>query len=143
MTRLHATAVALGGRGVVLTGPPGSGKSDLALRLIDRGAILIADDQILAEARDGALWLSPPPAIAGLIEVRGVGLVRVSCASDVPASLLVRLVGPVPRLPEAETVELGGVAIPALTLAPFEASAALKVERALALADAGQGGTHG
>ncbi len=77
---VHATAVAIEGEAVLLRGPSGSGKSDLALRLIDGGAQLVADDQTLLRRAGGRVLASAPPAIAGLLEVRGVGVVRVEAA---------------------------------------------------------------
>jgi len=131
-TSLHATAVAIGGKGVLLFGPPGSGKSDLALRLIDRGAILIADDRVVIDIAADPPRLSAPAAIAGLIEVRGVGLMRMPHLSAVPARLAVRLDVTPDRLPESAVYRLGGSAIAELRLAAFEASAPLKVELAVA-----------
>lgn len=135
-TNIHATAVAITGRGVVLMGPSGSGKSDLALRLMDRGARLIADDQLLVSVHEGQLFLSPPPAIAGLIEVRGVGILP--CAGfaaeeSCPAALVVDLSAPPDRLPQPETVEIAGIPLPLVRLHAFHASAPIKVEQALAL----------
>ncbi|MFN3370095.1 MAG: HPr kinase/phosphorylase [Sphingomonadaceae bacterium] len=129
---VHATAVAVRGAGVLLIGAPGSGKSDLALRLIDRGAVLIADDRVGVDAVDGAALLSPPPTIAGLIEVRGLGIVRMAHLSGVPAALAVRVDVAPDRLPEPSTFDLAGCAIPSLALSPFEASAPMKVELAVA-----------
>ena len=129
---VHATAVALGNRAVLLIGPSGSGKSDLALRLIDRGARLIADDRaVLTRHGDGVL-AAPPATIAGLLEVRGVGIVAVPHVAGVPVALVVDLGGPPARLPVPATRDVGGVAVPVVALAAFEASAPLKVERALA-----------
>lgn len=132
---IHATAVAIGSgsnrRAVVLTGSSGAGKSDLALRLIDRGAVLIADDRVALTVADGRVLASPPQILAGLIEVRGVGLVTVPYVADVPVALVVDLAATPDRLPEPATRDLLGVAVPVVALAAFEASAALKVERAL------------
>ena len=75
-SQIHGTCVALGASGVVLRGPPGSGKSDLALRLIDGGARLVADDRIELDAAAGGLFASAPAAIKGLLEVRGLGAAR-------------------------------------------------------------------
>lgn len=125
----HATAVALDGRAVLLEGPSGSGKSDLALRLIQAGGRLVADDQVAIEARDGALWATPPAAIAGLIEVRGIGLLRLPYLAEARLALSVELVAPaaVERLPAAAVVTLAGLTLPRLRLAPFEASAVAKL----------------
>ena len=135
MVRIHATCIAIGDRGVLLTGPPGSGKSDLALRLLDRGATLVSDDSVEVRGAAGRLRAAAPATIAGLIEVRGLGIVPVEAAAEVTVALAVALDRPAERLPEhplpARTIE--GVAIPELALAPFEASAAIKVEHALAL----------
>ncbi len=129
---LHATAVSVGGAGVLLLGAPGSGKSDLALRLIDRGATLIADDRVLVEGLAMPPRLVAPPAIAGLIEVRGVGILRMPHLSGVPARLAVRLDCPPERLPEPSVHRVGQAAVPAMALAAFEPSAPLKVELAVA-----------
>ncbi len=119
--------------GVLLRGASGSGKSDLALRLIDRGARLVADDQVELTERDGELFADAPETIRGLFEVRGVGLVEVPCVRGVRLALVVDLVASdeVPRLPESATVEYGGRAIPALRLSPFESSAGAKVRLAV------------
>ena len=89
MIRVHGTTVALQGEGVLLRGPSGSGKSDLALRLIDAGARLVADDQTeLKRAADGLVARSPA-AIAGRIEVRGVGILDVPTVASAPLRLVV------------------------------------------------------
>jgi HPr kinase/phosphorylase len=135
-TLVHATSVAIGGRAVLLRGPSGSGKSDLALRLIDAGARLVADDQTRIW-RDGDVLLArAPESIAGLIEVRGVGIVRVE---SVPVARLVLIadlvaVQHVERLPEPSSETIFGLAIPRVALAPFEASAPIKLRLALAAA---------
>ena len=131
MIRVHATAVARSGQAVLLFGPSGSGKSDLALRLIDRGWTLVADDQVEL-VRDGdRLVASPPATIAGQIEVRGVGIVRRPHVSGVAVVLAFDLASPPERLPEPTARVIGGMLLPCLALAPFDASAPLKVEAAL------------
>lgn len=126
---IHATAVAIAGKGVLLLGPPGSGKSDLALRLIDRGAVLIADDRVHV-AENGTLH--PPPALAGLIEVRGIGILPMPHVDTVPAALAVDLGEAPQRLPEPAVRRVGGLSLPVIAVAPFDASAPLKVELAVA-----------
>lgn len=128
---IHATAVELHGAGVLILGPPGSGKSDLALRLIDRGARLIADDRVAFAERGGDLRLSPPSTLAGLIEVRGIGIVRMPFVADVPARLVVEL-GEPERMPEPASLPIGGQRLKSIRLLPFEASAPYKVELAMA-----------
>ncbi len=128
---IHATAVAIRSRAVLLVGPSGSGKSDLALRLIDRGATLIADDRVVVTRVGERLLAAPPPTLAGRIEVRGVGIVDLPWIGGVRVMLVVDLAATPDRLPEPATREVGGVRLPLIALAAFEASAALKVELAL------------
>lgn len=129
--QIHATAVAISGEGVLLLGGPGSGKSDLALRLIDRGAMLVADDRVDLAAEGGRLHASPPPAIAGRIEMRGIGIVARPHLPRVSLMLAVHLGQAAERLPTARTSEWLGVQLPVLFLPAFEASAPLKVEEGL------------
>jgi HPr kinase/phosphorylase len=140
-TYVHATCIALRSgkswRGVLLRGPSGAGKSDLALRLIEGGARLVADDQtaLIQEAR--RLVGAPPGVLAGLLEVRGVGIVKLGRAqllARAPIALLVDLVPPdrIERLPDPAREDLLGVDLPRMTLAPFEASAPAKLRLALA-----------
>lgn len=132
---LHATTVAIDGVAVVLEGPSGSGKSDLALRLIDRGATLISDDRTRLVRQGGQLVARAPERLAGSIEVRGLGIVDLPYQDGVPVALLVRLGEEHHRLPERRTRDLAGVSIRALTLDPHPASAPLKVEWALRQAE--------
>ena len=131
---VHGTCVEIGGRAVLLRGPPGSGKSDLALRLIECGARLVADDRVVLHGEEGVLYAFTPPAIAGTIEVRGVGLLRVPFAPTTRLRLAVDLVGsPVSeRLPDASRCCYDGIVLPLIALAPFEASAAAKLRLAVA-----------
>ena len=130
---VHASCVAIDGRAVLIAGPSGSGKSDLSLRLIDRGAALVSDDYTELSFRDGRLLARAPAAISGKIEVRGVGIVDFAPAQDALVALVVELGEPVERLPKRKSVTLAGIEIPAVALAALEASAPLKVERALQL----------
>lgn len=131
---VHATTVAIGGRGVLLRGPSGAGKSDLALRLIDAGARLVADDQSELRRKGDAILARSPATIAGLIEVRGIGILQVDTLATVSLALVVDLVAPqhIERLPEAGKETILGIALSAIRLAPFEASAPAKLRLALA-----------
>lgn len=128
---IHATAVALGDAGVLLLGPAGAGKSDLALRLIAAGWRLVADDRVTITRDGDGLRASAPPPLAGRMEVRGVGIVAQPTA---PARLaLVLDLGAMPqRLPDAASVMIAGAALPCLAFDPFGASAPQRAERALA-----------
>ncbi len=134
---LHASAVAIGAHAVLLVGVSGRGKTDLAFRLIDRGAMLIADDQVEITTDGARLIASPPASIAGLIEVRGIGIVELAWATGVPVMLLVDLDAEPARLPLPLHRDLLGHRLPIVALAAFEASAPLKVEHALTRAVAG------
>jgi HPr kinase/phosphorylase len=133
---VHATAVALGDRAVLLRGPSGSGKSDLALRLIDAGARLVADDQSELRRDGDAVLVRAPATIGGLIEVRGVGIIRLDPLPAARLSLVVDLVAPdtVERLPEPRREVILGLSFPLVALAPFEPSAPVKLRLALAAA---------
>jgi serine kinase of HPr protein (carbohydrate metabolism regulator) len=130
---IHASSVAIGGRGVLIAGASGSGKSDLAMRLIDRGAMLISDDYTLLREREGVLLAEPPETIAGKLELRGVGIVPLPFSSHVPTALLVDLDGTPERLPGPASRMILGVALPAIALRGLEPSAPIKVEQALLL----------
>lgn len=91
MTLIHASAIALAGKAVLVVGPSGSGKSQLALRLIQRGAWLVADDQTILTPEDGEIWASCPPSIAGKLEIRGVGVVAAPHQSEAAIRLVLDL----------------------------------------------------
>ena len=131
--RLHATCVQIGATGVLLLGPSGSGKSDLALRLIDAGALLVADDQVEVERRGVRLLGRAAEALVGLIEVRGVGILRMPHRAQSPIDLAVELVpaAQLTRLPEPLGYSLLGIELPRLRLDPRAPSAAAKVRLAL------------
>lgn len=129
---VHGSAVAIDGNGVLLLGPSGSGKSDLALRLIDRGAKLICDDIILIENRYGLPQLTIAPNIAGKIEVRGIGICPVDFVHSAPLRLIVQFAQDVERMPpEHQSATIARFSVPMFKLDPFQASSALKVEWAL------------
>jgi HPr kinase/phosphorylase len=123
----------------MLTGPSGSGKSDLALRLIDRGAILVSDDAVSMTLVDGTLMIATAPNIKGKIEIRGVGICEVEAVSPVPLRLVVELCSDIERMPPASLwTDICDFDVPLLQLAPFEASAPVKLEYAYrAVIDAG------
>ena len=126
---VHGTCVAIDGRGIMFRGPSGSGKSDLALRVIETGGRLVADDRTILD-RDGERLIARcPETIAGRIEIRGVGLCAVPVLDRAELVAVCDLVGPgeVARLPEPGSCRYLGVAVPLLRLAPFEASAVAKV----------------
>ena len=131
---VHATCVAIGGRGILLFGSSGTGKSDLALRLIDRGAVLVSDDYTLLDSASGRVLAGAPTTIRGRIEVRGIGIVESSAEADVPVCLAAELDRAVERLPEGPMTRIvAGAEIPAVAISALEASAPIKLELALQL----------
>jgi len=139
MPIIAGTCVAIDDRGVLLRGPSGAGKSDLAIRLMESGARLVADDQVQVEIKDGHLVASAPEAIRGMIEARGLGVLRIVSA---PPTVLVAVIDLVPvdeieRMPDPATEEIESVPLPLFRLAPFEPSAPAKVRLAVHLATGG------
>ena len=125
---LHASTVARDGRAVLITGPSGSGKSDLALRLIDRGFTLVSDDQTIIRRQGDMLVASAPPTIAGKLEIRGIGIVEMDRVENVPVALIVELTTEFARLPDDNRErQILGVAVPLITVDAMTASAAAKV----------------
>lgn len=97
---LHGTCVAIDDKAALILGPSGSGKSGLALSMMALGATLVADDRVILEARGGDVWASPPDPIAGLIEMRGIGLLHAPFRAPVKLCLVVDLASEeVDRLP--------------------------------------------
>ena len=133
MSELYqAGAVAIHGRAVLIEGAPGTGKSSLALALIDRGATLIGDDGLSLCVENGRLLASPAPATAGLIEVRNVGLIHRPTLSRVPVALALVLDPAAPRFIDApERIERCGVALPMIRLWPDSPVLHLRAEAAL------------
>ena len=129
---LHASTVAKDGRAVLISGPSGSGKSDLALRLLDRGFALVSDDQTLVRRDGGRLIASPPPTIAGKLEIRGIGIIKMDHVAEAPVALLVELTSDIQRLPdETRERQVLGIALPLVSIDAMTASAASKVALAL------------
>src|SRR5690348_13530206 len=129
---VHASTVASNGRAVLITGPSGSGKSDLALRLLDRGFVLVSDDQTIVRREGDRLLATAPPTIAGKLEVRGIGIVEVDRVSDTPVALVVELRSDIQRMPDDSRERLIlGIAVPLISVDAMTASAPSKVALAL------------
>lgn len=140
MTTIHATCLAVRvgreWRGILLRGKPGSGKSDLALRALALGARLVADDRVVVDAKGGHVWAEAPSVLAGLLEIRGLGICRVrETRKRVRVFRVVDLVSrrQVLRLPDADFVNLRGVCLPLVRLHAFDASSAHKLLRLAAI----------
>ncbi|MDH3741934.1 MAG: HPr kinase/phosphatase C-terminal domain-containing protein [Hyphomicrobiales bacterium] len=143
--QLHATCVAIDGHGVMLIGPPGSGKSDLALRLIDdpgcglgdqqMKSMLVGDDQIVLARRSDTLIASPAAALAGLIEIRGIGILKCPHLAEAPLALVVKLMpqSSIERLPEAPggDFEELGVSVAVIEVDASQPSAPARVRSGL------------
>jgi len=124
--------VAVGGRGILIEGPSGSGKSSLALALIDRGAVLVGDDGVVLSYSAGQLWAAPHPNTHGLLEVRNLGVISFPCLAEVRVCLKLRLDPAAPRyIDEAPRESIGGADIPVVRLWPGSEVQALRAELAL------------
>ncbi len=129
---LHATAIEIDGQAILLIGASGSGKSDMALRLIDRGAKLVGDDAVLCQESDGALRVTGATPLSGRLEVRGIGIFEMDAVKQSPLRLIVELGGDGVRHPESWPLrEVAGWSVPILRLNGFAASAPIKIELAL------------
>lgn len=126
---LHATCVSIAGKGLLLLGESGSGKSDMALRLIHDGATLIGDDQIVITKRDDHLLASPAPNIHGMIEARGIGILHLPFVRDIPLKLAVELVtcDKVERMPPVKFWGCLGLQLSLLSLNAFDSSILAKI----------------
>jgi serine kinase of HPr protein (carbohydrate metabolism regulator) len=128
----HASSVAKDGRAVLISGPSGSGKSDLALRLLDRGFTLVSDDRTIVRKQGGKLIASAPDTIRGKLEVRGVGIVDMETVAEVPVALVVELSSDIQRMPDDGRERLIlGIGIPLISIDALTASAPPKVALAL------------
>lgn len=136
--QVHASCIAFEGKGVLLRGPPGAGKSDLALRAIEAGARLVADDLVALNLRGDRVWARALPRADGRLEVRGVGIVRLPALDGAELVLLADLAGP-ERLPEPDFEPVLGRPVKRIRLAPFEISAAIKLRLAVLMASEDKG----
>ncbi len=145
LERVHGTAVAVGDRAVLIRGPSGSGKSDLALRclglgtsaIVKDGVKLVADDQVLLKHQGGHLAASAPASLRGKLEIRGLGILEVDAVLEANLVLVADLVreGAIERYPDPWLfVPILGVSIPLIRLQPFESSSALKLIAAIQMA---------
>jgi len=129
----QAGCVSIGGRGILIEGPPGCGKTSLALMLIDRGARLVGDDAVVLEVRGTKLWALPPSNTEGMLEIRNVGIIRLPITAA-PVSLRLVLSADAPRFVEqAQPFKLAGIPIPSLVFDGSGAAAAVRAEYALNL----------
>jgi HPr kinase/phosphorylase len=136
MKRLRGTCIAVEGAGVLLRGPSGCGKSDLALRLIEAGARLVADDYTDVVEADGRVFAVPPPELRGMLEVRGIGIVRLQYSASAPivANIDLAQIDNLERMPVSESILILGVSVPSFRLAAFEPSCLAKVGLAVRIA---------
>ena len=129
---LHASCVAIGGRAILIAGPSGSGKSDLALRLLDRGFTLVSDDRTIVSKEGDALIASAPDPIRGKLEIRGIGIVGLETEGNVPIAMVVELTSDMARMPDDSRERLIlGTSVPLVNVDAMTASAAAKIVVAL------------
>ena len=134
--KVHGTSVSIDGDGVLFRGPPGSGKSDLALRMINFGAQLVSDDQVCLTRRNDNIFMSSPPIIRNSMEVRGIGIVNSIAQKEAPLILVLNMLpnNVANRMPIWHFCTFLDIKVPAVEFAPFEISAHLKVKLAVNLA---------
>jgi HPr kinase/phosphorylase len=133
MLTAHATCISIDGHGILLRGPSGSGKSDLALRAIADGARLVADDQVDLAAEGDAVIGSAPPVLYGMIEIRGLGIMRMEADARARIALVADMTAAaaIDRMPGPHRCEVAGVELPLFAIDPFQASAPAKLRFAL------------
>jgi serine kinase of HPr protein (carbohydrate metabolism regulator) len=134
--KVHGTSVSIDGDGVLFRGPSGSGKSDLALRMINYGAQLVSDDQVCLTRRNDNIFMSSPPTIRNSMEVRGIGIVNTIAQKEAPLLLVLNMSpnNAASRMPIWQLCTFLDIKVPAVEFAPFEISAHLKVKLAINLA---------
>ena len=132
-TQIHATCISFQKIGVLIQGPSGAGKSDLALRLISEGGTLVADDRVTLKNQGKSLIASAPKELAGLIEVRDIGILKMKFQTECFVSLIVNLTKfrSVNRLPMPKFTKINNITIPVLKLFPFDPSTTCKLQIAL------------
>jgi HPr kinase/phosphorylase len=130
----HATCVVVNGCGILIRGPSGSGKSDLALRLIDEGAMLVADDYCQLSIVNGQITAACPATIKGKLEVRGIGIITRPAQEQCAVEMLIELTDQrlIERMPENPNTTMEGVTIACFAVDPWSASATAKVRAAVA-----------
>lgn len=130
MAIIHANCVRYQNKGILITGASGSGKSDLALRIIDQGGELVSDDYVNVEDIDGELFAKTAPNIEGMIEVRGVGLINMDYIPESKIDLVLNLVSleKIDRMPEIKKYTHNSATIPLYDYYAFEASAIAKLK---------------
>ena len=129
---LHASSVAKDGRAVLIAGPSGSGKSDLALRMLDRGFTLVSDDRTIIRKQGNKLIATAPDTIKGKLEVRGIGIIDVDQVQEVPLALVIELTTEIERMPDDSRERMFlGVGVPLISVDAMTASAPSKVALAL------------
>jgi serine kinase of HPr protein (carbohydrate metabolism regulator) len=129
---VQAACVAVNGRAVLIESRSDEARIDLVLRMIDRNAVLVADDSTICQRQDGVLLASAPVASRGRIEVRGLGVVELSYAERVPVDLLVVILDSPPRFPEDQSKRrVAGIDVPVLPLTALDPAAPIKVELAV------------
>ena len=127
--RVHSSAIVLEDNGVLIVGDSGSGKSDLALRLIDSGATLISDDITICEKKNDIIYLSAPAETKGLLEVREVGIITVPFVEKIILKMIVKLEeGDLQRMPCKNTQKILGQKIPTLIINGRNSSSVAKVK---------------
>jgi len=135
MTTLHASVIAIDEQAILLRGPSGSGKSDLALRLIEQGAQLVADDQVTLVKKGADLIAFAPDPIAGLLEIRTIGIIKLAHLKAAPVRMIIDLdpAHDPERMPQDPQTTLENVTLPCYHFKAFEASTPAKVSLALAV----------
>ena len=129
---IYGSAIAINGAAIIITGPSGSGKSDLAFRLIDRGAHLIADDLVLICGEADKPIICQSASHIDAIELRGVGIIPMQCINNLPLKLVVQISDTYERMPAPlPLISLGPYNVPSLKIAPFETSTPIKIEQSL------------